>query len=721
MVAGLSDAQLLERFLTQGDAGAFEALVGRHGPMVLSVCRGIFRDPHDAEDAFQATFLVLVKKGGTIRGRDALGGWLHQVAHRVAIQANAAAARRRTHERQVGEMAVATSTNGPAAPDDLLPALHEEIARLPEKHRLAIVHLRPGRHDPGAGRRAIALERTDAPAPAGRGACPAQTPTGPTRAGTRRSRPWARCSCARRGPPSRPPREATVRAAVATVNPTMTVGVVSAAAQQLAQEVFKVMLLRKLAWASAILLTAGLIGWGASAALVRSGQEAPKADRAAAPARAGRPRSDRESRSRNRAPPTPDGTFPARGRVLDPDGKPVAGAGVYVRHYAEDQWRPIDPMAARQKGRVRVDGCGRPVPFRAGQGFERCLRSRASRLAQGPDRGRRAGIRTGLGRGRRPGQAGRGRRCDWSATMCPSAGVSWIRKAGPSPGWSYGSERSGRSRTGSTSTPCWPQAPLMKTCLRSRELRGPARLGGPDLATGYRDALAGGPEHLDHRRRRSIRGPGNRPRPHRPAGVPRRRRGGRHDRRDGPRREGPLKARPQSGLRLKMGLDRPQGAFLLLPPGDAARRLDLRLHRWPAKPITGVVRLEGLRQAGRRRDRPGRRPGDAYLRPARTDAAGRFRLDGLPRSEFYQISADPRQGIDPFLRHSEIIEDTAGTNPIETAIEVPPGVVVTGRLIDKATGRTIPAAEAEYNKAPGKPGRSGKRWGSTDWPTRRSG
>ena len=102
VVAGLSDAQLLERFLTQGDAGAFEALVGRHGPMVLSVCRGILRDPHDAEDAFQATFLVLVKKGGTIRGRDALAGWLHRVAHRVAIQANTAAARRRTLERRGG-------------------------------------------------------------------------------------------------------------------------------------------------------------------------------------------------------------------------------------------------------------------------------------------------------------------------------------------------------------------------------------------------------------------------------------------------------------------------------------------------------------------------------------------------------------------------------------------------------------------------------------------
>src|SRR5271154_7065602 len=90
VVAGLSDAQLLDPLLAQRVAGAFEALVCRHGPMVLSVCRAILRDPHDAEDAFQATFLVLVKNGAAIRGRDALAGWLHRVAHRVAIEANTA-------------------------------------------------------------------------------------------------------------------------------------------------------------------------------------------------------------------------------------------------------------------------------------------------------------------------------------------------------------------------------------------------------------------------------------------------------------------------------------------------------------------------------------------------------------------------------------------------------------------------------------------------------
>ena len=139
VVTGLSDGELLERFVAHRDAEAFEVLVARHGPMVLSVCRGILHDPNDAEDAFQAAFLILVKKAGSIRGHRSLGGWLYRVAQRVAIQANAAAARRRAHERRAAEMAVTTSTPGPVVPDDLQPALHEEIGRLPEKLRLALV------------------------------------------------------------------------------------------------------------------------------------------------------------------------------------------------------------------------------------------------------------------------------------------------------------------------------------------------------------------------------------------------------------------------------------------------------------------------------------------------------------------------------------------------------------------------------------------------------
>ena len=92
---GLSDTQLLGRFAMRGDEMAFAAILSRHGPMVMTVCRGILRDAGDADDAFQATFLVLARKAGAAWAEGQLGGWLHKVAYRIAIRASADARRRR--------------------------------------------------------------------------------------------------------------------------------------------------------------------------------------------------------------------------------------------------------------------------------------------------------------------------------------------------------------------------------------------------------------------------------------------------------------------------------------------------------------------------------------------------------------------------------------------------------------------------------------------------
>ena len=106
--AGLTDGQLLERFLAGRDEAAelaFEALVARHGPMVMRACRNLLDDPHDVHDAFQAVFLVLARRAGSIRNRDSVGSWLHGVAVRVTARARVAAIRRHILDRRTTQAA----------------------------------------------------------------------------------------------------------------------------------------------------------------------------------------------------------------------------------------------------------------------------------------------------------------------------------------------------------------------------------------------------------------------------------------------------------------------------------------------------------------------------------------------------------------------------------------------------------------------------------------
>ena len=132
---GLSDARLLERFVTHRDEAAFAALVARHGSLVLNTCRTVLKDLNAADDAFQATFVLLFRKAGSIRGRDAVGAWLHRVAYRTALEAQSAAARRREVEQAAGRLRGVETR----APDDSGAVLHEEIERLPDRFRLPVV------------------------------------------------------------------------------------------------------------------------------------------------------------------------------------------------------------------------------------------------------------------------------------------------------------------------------------------------------------------------------------------------------------------------------------------------------------------------------------------------------------------------------------------------------------------------------------------------------
>lgn len=133
-----TDGQLLELFISERDESAFALLLRRHGAMVWSVCRRVLGNAHDADDAFQAAFLVLVRKADSIRPRESVGNWLYGVAHRTALEARRRIARRRAKERSLPDMPLPESR--PEEPwHELGPILDRELSRLSDKYRLPIV------------------------------------------------------------------------------------------------------------------------------------------------------------------------------------------------------------------------------------------------------------------------------------------------------------------------------------------------------------------------------------------------------------------------------------------------------------------------------------------------------------------------------------------------------------------------------------------------------
>ncbi|QEH35976.1 ECF RNA polymerase sigma factor SigE [Aquisphaera giovannonii] len=339
-LVGLGDGELLERFLSDRDEEAFAAIVTRHGPMVLRVCRGVLRNASDAEDAFQATFLILVRKARSLRGYADVGGWLHRVAYRVAIQANADAARRRTREREAGAMAEVMAS-GPAEVDEVTPAVHEELARLPEAIRSALVlcELR-GMPQQEAAAALRTSERT-------------------LRRRLSQGRERLKARLARRGlaggeavilaarlheaeiivPPAW--REAAARAAVEMLGATVSGGVASAA-MRLAEDVSRTRLALRSAFA--MICVAGLVVTAWAAAVSRGGQGRPTVAPAA-----------RREEPAAGLPPVPyDGSIEVKGRVVDPDGKAVGGADVRASWgYLDTQ--PILVARAGADGRFVVN------------------------------------------------------------------------------------------------------------------------------------------------------------------------------------------------------------------------------------------------------------------------------------------------------------------------------------------------------------------------------
>lgn len=144
--ADQSDGQLLERFAAAHDEAAFSELMRRHGPLVLSVCRRLLHDSNDVDDAFQATFVVLVRRAAGLRKEGSLASWLYGVAYRVALKARSRSAKRRGREQQADDMALRTfsdetqaSSEAVASSRELRALLDDEVNRLPEKYRAPLI------------------------------------------------------------------------------------------------------------------------------------------------------------------------------------------------------------------------------------------------------------------------------------------------------------------------------------------------------------------------------------------------------------------------------------------------------------------------------------------------------------------------------------------------------------------------------------------------------
>ncbi len=643
-VAGLGDGPLLARYAGSGDPMAFEALVARHGPMVLATCRAVLRNEHDVEDAFQATFLVLTRKAGSVRGGDALGGWLHRVAYRASVEASASARKRRRKEAEASAMAPwDAAVSGPGIDPELRPILHEEIDRLPERERLPVVLC-----DLEGLTYEQAAERLGWTVPALR--CRLAKARGRLK-GRLTRRGFAAPAVAAALVPAQGVSAAVPAALLRATVLAATGGPASAGALLLTHTMLRGMLMIKLKIAATAALAALAV---ASAGVLASGGR---------PERPGPPMRPKGEAKPEVAPqaapaaPKPGKLIEVKGRVLAPDGKPVAGAVVRATDFELDA-KPYPSAKSGPDGRFTIS-----LPEPIGGVVERGYKARYPWLvASAPGFG--VGWSERALRSDRPaeqvvtlveeGPAIEGRIVDLEGRPVAGARVEvariWFDAGGNFGGWLA------KARDGSVNVVGQDLdalaldrlAPMVAKTGPDGRFRllgiGPDRIAdlhvsGPAIATTQVSVMTRDEPEI-RARQREMSGPTQFV-VHPP----------RFDIAAAPGRTVEGIARDQDSARPIAGLEIGAGV------GDGP---------------FAMFRVEGVK--------------------ATTDAEGRYRLDGLPRTATYRLFATAGPGLPYTAGVVSTTADAAAVGPVSFNLALKRGVLVRGKVLDRVSGKPVRGA-----------------------------
>jgi RNA polymerase sigma factor (sigma-70 family) len=636
------DGELLDRFLARREEAAFVALLRRHGPMVLHVGRRVLGNAADAEDVFQATFLLLARKADSIRNQGSLAAWLHGVAHRLALAARAQGLRRQARERRAADMR-RTSTVADGAWQELQAALEEALRQVPEKYRtpLLLCYLQGLTQEEAARHLGCPLGTVRSRLARGRERLKEVL----VRRGVRLSAVALAAALAANAAPAAVPAAllgATTGAVLGYAAGIPPAALVSARAARLLDGGLHAMTTVKLKIATAIVLVLGGLGLGAAALaphVLAAAPPAPAAVGAADKAAGSAPAPGDDPAARN------EGAL--RGRVLGSDGQPLTGARLLLLGEGD---KTVDLGASAADGRftvavpkgrqgrylvARADGAGLDFLDLEGRHLKdpvelRLVKDHAIRGRVVDTQGRPvAGVRVTAG----------------SLNVYPDNSLDSFLAA-----WK---KRHFQSGIPGGVKHLWEEAGALFRTTTDAEGRFVVRGAGAERLVSFRLSGAG----IADAEAWVVNRPGFDPKPYNEATF----------------------------NNIPKGLEGGAIHWLLYGP-------DLAVVAEAEKPIRGAVT-----EADTGKGRPGvevllTRNGDELvpiILKAKTDAAGRYEIHGARKAKAYmvEVKSDPAAG---YLPRQARAADTPGYAPVTIDLRVARGVIVTGRVIDKTTGQSVP-------------------------------